>query len=399
MSSCVARDARRIGALLVLGLLTLASTAGAEDWKFKWSNGFKLTSEDGAFALKFGGRLQADYTFVDADDVFGGLEDGFEFRRARLFFSGKIYERIAFKVQYDFAGGNTDIKDAYIGILSDWGEVQFGHFKEPFSLEEQTSSKYLAFLERSLPIEAFSPGRNSGIGFKGSRGDRFNWGFGAYFDADGFGVSTGEDNINVTGRVAFRPLYENQGKRLIHVGLAATRKEIRNGGTFRFRARPEAHDTSRLVDTESFAADSALILDLETAGVFGPLWFSAEYLQAEIDAPMFGDPSFRGGDVQVGYYLTGEHRRFKTSSGAFDRQKPKENFGKNGGKGAWEIALRYSTLDLTDEGIAGGEQDNVTLAVNWYLNPATRMMINVVHADVDNVGDADFFLLRWQVDF
>jgi len=386
-------------ALLLAALAPAASSADDGGFTFKWSNGFKLESEDGDFALKFGGRIQADWTFVSAAAELGELEDGFEFRRARLFFEGTIYKRVEFKAQYDFAGGDADFKDVYVGIKSRWGTVRFGHYKEYFSLEELTSSKYLAFLERSLPVQAFSPSRNSGAGVHGKRGDAFNWGFGVFYDADDFGFSQDEDRIDVTGRIAYRPLYEDGGKRLIHLGLSASEKDLEDGGRFRFRARPEAHLAPRFVSTGRFAADGATLLDLELAGVFGPFWFAAEHLTADVDAPAAGDPSFDGFYVQAGYYLTGEHRRYKTSSGAFDRQKPKRIFGKDGGKGAIEIAARYSTVDLTGGAIAGGEQDDLTLAINWYLNPATRLMVNFVNADVDGAGDADYVLVRWQVDF
>lgn len=398
MTRRASRDAQRIGALLVLGLLALVPAASAEEWEFKWSNGFKLESADGDFKLKFGGRIQADYTFADVDDSIGEVEDGFEFRRARLFFEGTIYQRVSFKAQYDFAGGDAEVKDLWIAIDQAWGQVRFGHYKEYFSIEELTSSKYIAFLERSLPVEAFSPGRNSGVGVHGAHGDELNWGFGAFYDADDFGVSTSEDRIDITGRVVFRPLYEEDGARLLHVGLSASQKDLETDGRFRFRSRPEAHLSSRFVDTGNFAAESALLLDLELAGVFGPFWFQGEWIQADVQAPGSGDPTVDGYYVQAGYYLTGENRKYKTSDGAFDRQKPKSNFGKDGGKGAWEIAVRYSTLDLVDAGIAGGEIDDITLALNWYLNPATRLMINYVHADAD-IGEGDFLLVRWQVDF
>ncbi|MEM1202125.1 MAG: porin, partial [Acidobacteriota bacterium] len=57
------------------------------------------------------------------------------------------------------------------------------------------------------------------------------------------------------------------------------------------------------------------------------------------------------------------------------------------------------TLDLNDGAISGGEEDNWTVGVNWYPNPATRLMLNYVHADVDGEGEGDFILVRWQVDF
>jgi phosphate-selective porin OprO/OprP len=377
----------------------LVPAASAQDWTAKWSNGHQISSSDKAFSLKFGGRIQADYTFVSEDpELTGAVEgDGFEFRRARLFFEGTVYERVKFKAQYDFAGaGDPTFKDVWIGITSDAGLLQFGHFKEPFSLEELTSSKYLAFLERSLPIEAFAPSRNAGVGFSGGS-DTFNYGVGAFYDTDDFGISIDEDDVNLTGRLAFRPIWEEGGARMLHLGIAATNKD--RAGSLRFRARPEAHFSGRFVDTGTFPADSATILGGEIAGVFGPFWFAGEYITADTDAPAAGDPGFDGAYVQAGWYITGEHRKFKAGAGAFDRQKPSNNFGSEGGSGAWEVVARYSTLDLTDAGIAGGEQDDISLGLNWYLNPVTRMMLNYVMADVDQVGQADFILLRWQVDF
>lgn len=381
--------------LLLASFLVAPAAQAQDDWSTKWSNGFNVQSADGRFKLKFGGRLQGDYTFVSADDVFGDLEDGFEFRRARLFFSGVVYDRVEFKAQYDFAGGDASAKDLYVGLLNDWGTLRFGHYKEYFSLEEQTSSKYITFLERSLPVEAFSPSRNAGVGVHGSSGDRFNWGVGAFYDADDFGESVDEDNTNLTGRFAFRPIHSDDGTRVLHLGVAASQQE--RDGTLRFRTRPEAHLSSRLVDTGSFEGDSSTLLGGEVAGVFGPFWFASEYIQADTDAPAVGDPTFDGGYAQAGWFLTGESRAFKASSGAFDRNKPKADYGK--GAGAWEIAVRYSTIDLTDAGVTGGEQSDVTAALNWYLNPVTRLMLNFVRADVDDVGEADFFLVRWQIDF
>ena len=110
-------------------------------------------------------------------------------------------------------------------------------------------------------------------------------------------------------------------------------------------------------------------------------------------------PNFQGFYVYGSYFLTGENRVYKTSSGAFDRMSPKRNFDGNGGLGAWEIALRYSNLDLNDADFSGGELDDFTVGVNWYLNPNTRFMWNYVFADLDDIGDTNIFQTRFQIDF
>jgi phosphate-selective porin OprO/OprP len=68
------------------------------------------------------------------------------------------------------------------------------------------------------------------------------------------------------------------------------------------------------------------------------------------------------------------------------------------------LAARYSTVDLNDADVEGGEQYDITGGLNWYLNPNTRIMLNYVYADLEgraNVKDDDInvFQARFQVDF
>ena len=138
------------------------------DFRVYWKEGIRMDSWDGDFKLKLGGRLMADFGWIDGSAIEGDLgtdlEDGAEFRRARLYAAGDIYKELAFKLQFDFAGGHAAAKDIYLKFkkVPVAGNVTVGHFKEPFSLEELTSSKYITFMERALP-NAFAPGRNMGI--------------------------------------------------------------------------------------------------------------------------------------------------------------------------------------------------------------------------------------------
>lgn len=401
-------------------------------WKVYWKNGLNIKSADGQHKIKMGGRIQVDFasisspkrSFVDQLEAEQGANlvgFGTEFRRARLFVSGTVYRIIQFKAQYDFAGGDADFKDVWLGLtkVPYLGNIRVGHLKEPFSLEELTSSKYFTFMERALP-NIFAPSRNTGIRLHNTafKSKRLWWGFGFFQDTNDFGNNFNNyQGWNFTGRIAGTPYYAEKGKKLVHIGFGYSH-QFRNKRQFqlRYRARPEAHITSvrPLITTAGgtprLDVQDIDLLNPEFALVWGPFSVQGEYFWSLVSARrdtseglnLFlkkGNPVFQGGYIFASYFLTGEHRNYELKNAAFGRIKPRRNFDLRGGPGAWEVAVRYSYLNLNSNvrsdpfpvfpgvprvGVMGGIENNLTVALNWYLTPNTRWMFNYVYADIDN---------------
>lgn len=403
------------------------------DYTVKWNNGINVERNDGAFKVKIGGRIHLDWGLVDPDSSLENNEklgaygsnalkgDGIEFRRARLYIDGMLWERFPFKAQYDFAGGETAWKDVYLGMkeIPVVGELLVGQMHEPFSLEELTSSNYNPFIERSLPTGAFAPSRKSGIRASNAVLDkRMTWSAGLFYgDTDDDGDSNFDDvsNVDFTLRLTGLPIYQDKGRQLLHLGLGYSYQLRDEGKTnLRYRNRPETHLTDvRLVDTGNFDADGANLINPELALVWGPLSLQGEYFWTGVDSKEGNDPSFQGAYLLGSWFITGENRTYSTSSGKFDRVKPNQNF-MDGGIGAWEVGLRWSWLDLNDKNIKGGEETNITFGLNWYLNPNYRILLNYTYADVQDRrpfkdgdgnlvdtedGNANIFAMRFQVDF
>lgn len=155
------------------------------------------------------------------------------------------------------------------------------------------------------------------------------------------------------------------------------------------------------------------LLGLESAMVYGPLSFQAEYFHSAVDRSSSPEANFNGAYGFVSYFLTGEHRPYNRQTGVWDRVKPNENFfrvrtGEGDvctGMGAWEVVYRYSLLDLNDGLVQGGFVRDHTLGLNWYLNPYTRLMWNYVNSHVDRTvnnvdeGTMDIFEMRFAIDF
>jgi phosphate-selective porin OprO/OprP len=395
----------------------LTNPGSPSQFNVYWDKGLRFKSEDGNFKLKIGGRIMNDWGWFDEDNdilrSIGDQVDGTEFRRARLYLSGEIYKNIRFKAQYDFAGGDPEFKSVYMELkkIPILGNFRVGQFKEPFSLEELTSSKYITFMERSLN-NVFAPGRNTGFMLHNHALDkRITWAGGVFRNSDDFGDSEGdsttEGGYSFSGRITGLPWYKDKGKKLIHAGLSYSYQNAFEN-EFSFDSKPEIHLADDFVDTGSFAAEFAHFLNPELAIVYDSFSLQTEYTFADVDLENStgSDPHFSGFYVYGSYFLTGEHRKYDTKDGEFNRVKPNKNFYWGKGMGAIELTARYSHLDLSDEAIEGGKLNDFTVGINWYLNPNTRVMLNYVHADADlsNIdskkgGNADLAAMRFQIDF
>ena len=176
-------------------------------WILSTKGGIKIHNEDGSKSFQLGGRLQWDYTDDEYDMANGttGEKTDFDVRRARLYVKGNVGDW-AYKAQFNVAegdgskGGNAeDLYIRYTGFGKK-ANITVGKQKEPFGLEELTSSKDITSLERSAMTELYAPGRSGGVQVHG-KGSNWTYGIGI-FEADG-DSSNDFDDTALTARATF----------------------------------------------------------------------------------------------------------------------------------------------------------------------------------------------------
>jgi phosphate-selective porin OprO/OprP len=55
----------------------------------------------------------------------------------------------------------------------------------------------------------------------------------------------------------------------------------------------------------------------------------------------------------------------------------------------WQVGLRYEGIDLDDGTVLGGEENNLTLGVNWYWHTNFKFMANYVRVESERRGVED----------
>lgn len=405
------------------------SEARPTDVRVYWKHGLNLASRDGVLKMKIGGRIHFDAYFFnddgDRDDFDAALgtqyTSGVTFRRARLYTAGELQKTFAWKLQIEVSNGEVEFADLWVELrrLDEcWGcmlpDVCIGQSKEHFSLEWMTSSNYITFLERGLPVQAFVAGRNSGISlFQSFFGDRVTAGLGWYGNSTDAGEHLWRFGNNITGRVTWLPWAPCDCEhRWWLIGVSGSYRFDQGLGV-RYRVRPDGGLGPRIIDTGFLPAREDVRLGLETALNYDRWGFQAECIGAHPQITGEDAPILWGWYAYATYQLGGGTRRFRRSRAVFDKTMPCRNFdcSERGRQGQWELALRYSMLDLEDEAVYGGKVRTLTLGANWYLNPNFRIMFNYVYAEGENVrtgggrptapsgrnGNLDTFAVRFSI--
>jgi phosphate-selective porin OprO/OprP len=420
----------------------------------RWNNGLWLESADKAFRFHPMGRVHVDFALMTAGDRVqfgqggvGRVDDAVAFRRMRLGFEGALWEVFRFHVEPDYGNtfnaqgpGEAAIIANTFATTDVWGQIsplplighfRFGSVKPLLSLEHLTSSRFLDFMERSLMFDAFVGGLDNGfqpgfVIFDTLFDEHVTWGVSAtHNQANIFGFNVGDGEYNYCARTTCLPVYEDGGRELLHLGVGVSHRTL-DDRLGRFRARtlirngPAALGTA-LVDLRLAGEGQDLIVP-EFLMIVGPFNVQAEYLATWVHDVAFpvagptrmnqGTTFFQGGYIEALYFLTGESRPYSRQYGIVDRVIPFENFflvrGSDGcrhaGLGAWQVGARYSYLDLNDKGVTGGVVHDMTLGLNWFLNPNMKWQFNysLARRDVPNAigyGIVQGFGVRFAMDF
>jgi phosphate-selective porin OprO/OprP len=356
----------------------------------------------------------ADYE--DLAEMQNSLTGGFLLRRARFALKSQLWNDWYGEIDLDFADEAAAVKDAYIsyrGLFNGNGHVRVGNFRQPNGLEEETTSRNLMFMERSQGTEPFVVGRRMGLEIAGWY-PSFRWAasvFGA--DVDDY-FKEANEQINFAARLNWAPIHEEDSTLMI--GASGTAQKPTFIGEFegekdpskvKFNTRPE----SNVSDTKFVYAG---LKDVEKYNVYGGelaysnkrFLFQGEYIGTSVSRFASDDPgdnresiSYNGGYAYVSFFLTDDMRKYDHTDAEFGRVVP------NSTSGAWEVAVRYSTVNLNDEAAEqmNGESTSYTIGVNYYPNANVKLMLNYGGVDNDEnatgkddqfFGDYDFSYLQ-----
>ncbi|HEX3674922.1 MAG TPA: porin [Rhizomicrobium sp.] len=387
-----------------------------------------IASRDGRFSLAIRALGQFDAAYymqsghAAALPAANGpdLSSGANFRRAQLGIQGKLFGDWSYLFNTEFGGSSGTetggrVQSLYVQY-DGLGPLAFriGAYPPAGGLEDNTASADTLFLERAGPSDIVrnavgGDGRDAASAIYA--GDRFY----ASLSYTGGKVGDGavfDEQEAVLGRVA-DSIWSDADSRLV---LSATGADMFRGPdsaagpnaprSLTLAVAPELTVDStgtKLVSTGAVDTDNARFWGAEAGAQWRSLYAQAGYFAYEINQrvaapPQKPDLNFDGWYAQASWILTGEQRGYSTANAAFTSPRPSVPFSLDGGGwGAWELAGRYSVVDLNDHagtfalatpfgGIRGGEQKIWTAGVNWYPNAVLRFALDYQWIDIGRLG-------------
>ncbi len=401
-------------------------------------------------------------------NYFGDIQDGISFRRVRLQALGKLTDQMGYTIEMDFAQqGRPSFVDVWgeHSELPFFGTIRIGQFRMPGTMDSWTSVRHLNFLERSAPFQAMDPFRRVGImAYAMSDDERTQWAYAVYdtgltfwngtesvyttFGDNRSGMQIGDNGgVSFSSRITHLLWYDDasEGRSLCHIGTGFLYSQLGGEGTkgefakaYRSTVLPEFFvgdpaggglteaGTPRVLDSGRILADDFSLYHAELAFNRGPLNFQTEVMLEPINQR--GGPTMlmMGTYMQCGLFLTGEHADYLKQAGVFDYNvvplAPFVGTGRHGhmrGPGAWELAFRWSYVDMTLRNLrpeneitdasgpppvpSRGVLNESTVGINWWWNRYTRVQFNWVRSMSNHLGSGlspfDIYGTRFQVEF
>ncbi|MHC1764496.1 MAG: OprO/OprP family phosphate-selective porin [Verrucomicrobiia bacterium] len=377
------------------------------------TNRYRLNLEETRMTAKIGGKLALDAAaFVTTRD-FDGFDNGAELRRARIYAKGDclLLWPVSYQLEVGYIPNEFYIEESYLAFkdFPRIGVLKVGQYQAPMGLDIVSSARDITFMEPAAPLQALAPGVNAGLQLGRPVFDqRATWTAGLFTAGEGHDFGDASKNY---GRVITRftglPIFnvdpeDLDSTELLHIGLSANIL-YSGSSSVRYRSRPESHLAPHVVDTGEISADGSLVVGAEAAWVDGPFSVQGEFLHSWVRKTDGQVPGLFGFYASAGWFLTGESRPYDVTEGVFGRVIPRHNFNwGHGGWGAWELAGRYSFVNLNSADLQGGRLSTLMAGVNWYLHPHVKCRLDYGYGEVSGhhpEGYLNIVQTRVEIDF
>jgi phosphate-selective porin OprO/OprP len=253
--------------------------------------------------------------------------------------------------------------------------MSVGKQKPPMSMERITSLVYIPMQERSAVSDTLMPSRKNGVAFNGfNEGNTTSLSIGAFNNwASNKYRGFNDSETSLTGRFTWAPFISEDESNILHLGFAYSHTNGKEG--FNFSTTPEFNKSPVFAGTGEHDADKIQTYNLELYWRKDRLWLGGEYTRTKVSNPDLLNPTFDGYHLNASWVLTGKMRTYNKRNGVF-RAIPVAKDVYEHGKGAWEIAMRYSDLDLNDGLVEGGDLQIFSAGLNWWLTTGFAFSLN-----------------------
>lgn len=264
--------------------------------------------------------------------------------------------------------------------------LSLGKTKETFSISRLQGMIYEpAQQERASVADGLLPARNVGVVINNTLiKERITWSAGVFNNWYEVDRSFSENPTVFTGRITALPYFSEDESNLLHLGVAGRYSNAAGG--IQYKTKTEIYSGPVSVDTKEIDdASSTFHYGLEMAWRKGPFIVISEYIQSNVRSTTFNDPSFSGYYVVASYAITGEMRSYNKRSGVFKKLNVANGIN-SGGWGELDVYSRWSSIDLNDKSIEGGEMNTFSLGLNWSPIAAIQVNVNYRYSTLERLG-------------
>lgn len=352
-------------------------------------------SKDQAYKLWFDLRVQVDGQLF-SKKALNPIGNGVAIRRARFAVKTNLSKNWYGELDINYAGGLVELNDAYISYdFLNGLTTRVGNYKERLSMSDNSSSRYLNFMERAMVVTAFAPSRH--IGWEAAySGKRFLVSGGVFFQEveDAEKMVNVEDNnkdygrdqgVSLTGKVVLQPFGDKSDYGL-HIAYAHSYRQPKTDvapgeyGFARYSTRSLSYiNRKKYLDTDVIPDLNYQTLgNIELAGFYKGWGLQSEFMdnwtyrnnnQSKLH--------FNGFYVQSTCLLFGGKQFYNKAEGEFSQPYRGKKWGDI------ELAVRYDYLDLNDKTIYGGSAEGYTAGINFYAAQNVKIQLNYSHLNHD----------------